>query len=754
MRKGMLRAGLIGATMVGALALCAGNTRAATPEEQALIEQASGHWAFAPLARPKLPALGHPEPLGSPVDAFALSRLQSVGLEFSPPAGRGDLLRRVSFDLLGLPPALEDVGRFLADKSPDAYARLLESMLANPHYGEAWGRHWLDVVRFAETAGFNADPARPLAYKYRDYVVRAFNDDKPYDRFVQEQLAGDELFPNRRDALVATGYLLMWPDESNASDVLLARQDGLNDLTANVGQVFLGLSVGCAQCHDHKFDPISQRDFYSLQSFFTGIVRNDRVPIGTHLELSSYRQEVAAWSEQTAALRRELFEIEQAARAEASHEKRLKFPTVVLEALDTWPDERTTLQQQLAFFSERQIEVKEAELLKKLTAEQKTRRGQIKQDLKQLKRQHPRHSEWLDAMAAVEVSSKPPATFLLDGGSYRKPLDEVAATFPTALRDVGGNFDERPTVAAATSGRRTFLASWLTDPRNPLVARVMVNRIWLHHFGRGLVSDANDFGTQGAPPTHLQLLDWLAAEFVESGWSIKHMHRLILTSNVYRQSTYRRTIDEPSTAAAEIDPDNQLYWSYPRRRLSAEQIRDGLLTAANLLNRKMYGPGVRPPLPPKFSSREAWKVSKEPCERNRRSVYIYAKRNLRYPLLQAFDFPDMHESCAVRSETTIAPQALMLLNSQLVLDASQAFAHDLLRRHGGRFCEAVVDDAYLAALGRTPDPDEARAATAFVEQQTALSDTGTEHPTVDTVQVGLADLCHVLFNSNEFIYVE
>lgn len=727
-------------------------------EEQALIEEAQGHWAFEPIVRPAVPSVEHGELIRNPIDAFILSRLEAEGLSFSPPAGRHELLRRLSFDLVGLPPAPISIERFAHDQSSGAYARLVESLLSSAHYGEAWGRHWLDLVRFAETAGFNADPPRPLAYKYRDYVVRAFNEDKPYDRFIEEQLAGDEMYPDRQDALVATGYMLMWPDESNASDVLLARQDGLNDLTANVGQVFLGLSVGCAQCHDHKFDPISQRDFYTLQSFFTGIVRDDRVPVGSRSKLDAYREQLADWNNQTASLCRELHEIEQTAEAKASHVKRLKFPEIVLEAIDTRPDERTPYQRQLAFFSERQIDVKEKQLLGKMTKAQQVRRQELKQALKELQQERPKPPRWLDAMTAVETAAEAPPTFLLAGGSYRSPQDEVHPVFPTVLRGKWADaaLDVEP--GFATSGRRTLLTRWLTDRDHPLVARVMVNRIWQHHFGRGLVGDANDYGTQGAPPSHPELLDWLAAEFVEGGWSIKHMHRLIADSSVYRQSTYRRAADETPPPAAEVDPDNRLYWCRLRRRLSAEQIRDALLAAADQLNSQMYGPGVRPELPPNFSSRESWKVSEDVSQRNRRSVYIYAKRNLRYPLLEAFDFPDMHESCAARAQTTIAPQALMLLNSNLVLASAEAFARALLADQGDAQLESIVESAYLASLGRSPLAEEVEQGAEFIRRQVELveasqADAEAENPT-DSLATAVADFCHVLFNSNEFIYLE
>ncbi len=340
------------------------------PEEQT-------HWSFRPVKRASVPEVRHKELVRNPIDAFLLARLEEKGLSFSAPAGKRDLLRRVKFDLLGLPPTPQEVDEFLADDAGDAYERLIERLLASPHYGEHWGRYWLDIVRYAETAGYNADPLRPLSWKYRDYVIRALNADTSFDRFVQEQIAGDEIFPDNPQALLATGYILMWPDESNASNILQARQDALNDLTGNVGAVFLGVSIGCAQCHDHKFDPLPQKDFYRLQAFFSGILRGDKAPVGTQTQLAEYSRQLAIWLEQTAAVRDELHQLEQAARIKTTAERRLKFPAIVLDAIDTLPANRTVYQRQLAFFSERQLEIKPETVTASLSPEQKLRRVEL-----------------------------------------------------------------------------------------------------------------------------------------------------------------------------------------------------------------------------------------------------------------------------------------------------------------------------------------------------------------------------------------
>jgi hypothetical protein len=452
----------------------------------------------------------------NPVDAFLLSRLERAGLTFSPVASKNELIRRAKFDLLGLPPTPQEIAGFLGDDAEDAYERLIDRFLASPHYGEHWGRYWLDVVRYAETAGYNADPLRPLSWKYRDYVIRAFNHDTPYDRFILEQLAGDELFPDDANALIATGYILLWPDESNASNILLARQDSLNDLTANIGSVFLGASIGCAQCHDHKFDPLPQVDFYRLQAFFSGIVRNDRAPLGTPAELTAYHEKMSVWLAETAALRDELHQLELASRVKAAGDRRMKFPTVVLEAIDTASENRTTYQRQLAFWSERQMDIKEEVVTNDLSREQKQRRAELRTQLKDWDRQKPQPPAEETGMIVGEMQAVPPPTHRLAAGSYDKPLEEVAPGFLSVLFPKGNSAAQVTAPTRQTSGRRTALARWLADPTNALTPRVIVNRVWQGHFGKGLVENANDFGSQTAPPTHPELLDWLAWNFASS----------------------------------------------------------------------------------------------------------------------------------------------------------------------------------------------------------------------------------------------
>ena len=745
-------------------------------------EAERNHWAFQPVSRPSVPVVA-PTRGSQPhneVDAFILALLVKDGMSLSAPADKLTLLRRVKFDLVGLPPTPEEAAEFLADESPEAYEQLVERLLASPHYGEAWGRMWLDVVRFAETAGFNADPARPLAYKYRDYVIRAFNRDLPFDRFLQEQLAGDELFPDDGEALAATGYCRMWPDESNASNIHLARQMALDDLTGHLGAAVLGLSIGCAQCHDHKFDPILQTDFYQLQAFFSGIVLEDKVPVGKHEQLAEYRRQQQQWFDETADVRHELHEIEKAARIKMAGDKRMKFPADVLAAIDCVPEERSAMQRQLAFWSERQMEYKNDDLPKHIAEDKKTRREELIALLAEAKQKQPKPPHEANVMAVAELSTTPPKTHLLETGSYDKPLAELAPHFPSILRREATL--NPPTITPPnerSSGRRSELARWLTAVDHPLTHRVWVNRIWQGHFGKGLVETANDFGVQTPKPQHAELFDWLTSEFIASGFSTKHLHRLIVLSATYRQAgalkngtsnngtegtngTDGKLAEFPaSSSPSTVNLQPSTYSAFPRQRLSSERIRDAWLVASGNFNDTMFGTGVRPELPPNFGGAANWKVG-DPPDRVRRSVYIYAKRNLPYPLMAAFDFPDMHEACGCRTKTTIAPQALMLLNSGLIVNAAKQLASRSKDEAGSADPAARIGRAWQITFGRSPSDHETQAAMKFTAaQQQIIADSDTTRagesvhtPTEADIEAAFVDLCHALLNANEFLFVE
>jgi hypothetical protein len=731
-------------------------------QKQSQHVRESLNWSFRSIRRPNVPNVVARERIRTPIDAFILRRLESQSLTLSPPAPPAELIRRAKFDLLGLPPTPDEIDAFARDSSVDAYDRLVDRLLADPHYGESWGRMWLDLVRFAETAGYNHDPVRPLAWKYRDYVIRAFNTDTPYDRFLCQQLAGDELFPDDVDAQIATGYLRMWPDESNASVVALARQDALNDLTANVGSVFLGISIGCAQCHDHKFDPIKQHDFYRLQAFFAGIVPVEQAPIGGSDELADYRRRLDHWLAKTRPVRDELYRVTSTARARAASERRKRFPADVLAAIDTPADERTALEQQLFFWSDRQIAVTERQILAQMSPQDRKRLPELRRKVAALEASRPQPPILADIMATAEVPGPIPATFLLAGGSYDKPLREVQPGFLSVLSELPEPAAKIAPPLAGVTGRRTALARWLTGADNPLVARVIVNRVWQGHFGRGLVENANDFGTQTAPPTHPELLDWLARQFVASGWDIKALHRLIMTSEVYRQSSYRHRADEPLPLAAKIDGENRLYWHHDRRRLTAEQIRDALLSVSGRLNEKLEGSSIRPPLPKSYPKSDAWRVTRSRPEQDRRSVYIFAKRNLPFPLLKAFDLPDMHESCARRTSTIISPQALALFNNEFVVECGEALARRIVRAEVSENWRSRMARAYRATFGRGPSDDEITDALNFLRSQASrvppdherIADDGDARPDETALRTAFGDLCHTLLNANEFLFVE
>ncbi len=730
----------------GLLAVCCATTGYAAEGEITAAER--DHWAFRSVTRPAVP---HVETeVATPIDAFIAAELQARGLTMTAEADRRTLIRRLKLDLLGLPPTPDEVERFIADDSEGSYGRLVDRYLADPHYGERWARFWLDLVRYADTAGYKSDEDRPLAYRYRDYVVRSMNENLPYDRFVAEQLAGDEIDPANEDAIVATGYLRLWPDESNASDVQKARQDALNDITGNVGAAFLGLTLGCAQCHDHKFDPILQTDFYELQAYFAGIVPEDRVLVSHSEALAEHEEQFAEWSKQADPLRKELYELELPARNKVSHTKRLKFPADVLEAIDARPEERTTRQRQLAFWAERQVdkEIKESELEKHLSESDRARRKALAAQLAALDASKPKAPPAVQAMAVVDSDAGPAESFLLITGTHDSAYDEVRPKGLSILEPISMASESVPVSRPGSSGRRAALAAWLTDPANPLPARVMANRVWQGHFGQGLVANANDFGVQTPEPVLSKLLDWLSAEFVDSGWDVKHLHRLIVTSAAYRQESARNDADPAALAA---DPENTLFWHFPRRRLDAEAIRDSLLLVSGRLGESMYGPGVRPELPEGFQTGEPWEVNKVSQDRDRRSVYVYAKRNLPHPFLAAFDLPDMHESCGCRVTTTTAPQALTLLNDAHVLAAAKALATRVLSSSDSQDPARLIDVAFTLTLGREPQDEELTAALDFLLQQEERVREDGESAARD---VAVTDLCHALLNANEFLYLE
>lgn len=623
-----------------------------------------GHWAFVKRAVPAIPAFAtaSDQTWGrQPVDAFILQRLQKEGLKPSPQADRATLIRRAYFDLLGMPPSPSEVAAFVADKAPDVWPKLVERLLASPHYGERWGQHWLDVVRFAETDGFEYDTHRIGAWRYRDYVIRAFNDDKPYDRFVTEQLAGDELDPQNEELQIAAGFNRLGPLRKNAGnqEVASSRNEVLTEMTNVVGAAFLGVTIGCARCHDHKFDPVRQSDYYRIQAYFAAVHDKDVVK--------------ATPAEQTA----------RKAKAEPI-EKEIAKLNGALNKLKA-KDDATTLDEQEA----------------------------LKKKMEALQEQLPAP---LPAVHSVVNSpEKKSPIHLLTRGEYTAKGKSVG------MRPLGVLLpDGAPELPETTEKPRAELAKWIVAPDNPLTARVLVNRVWQYHFGRGIVATANDFGRMGARPSHPELLDYLANEFVAHGFSIKRIHRLILHSNTYQQSSQSPADPALRALALQKDPENKWLWRFNRQRLEAEQLRDAMLAVAGTLNPKQGGPSVMIPIDPGLVTLlykpSQWAPARDSAEYARRSVYLIAKRNLRLPFMEVFDAPDTQASCARRESSTHAPQALELLNGAIANEQAEALAKRL-ETEAGPNLRKQIELGYRLVAGRPARTAEFKAALAFLKTQ-------------------------------------
>jgi hypothetical protein len=717
------------------------------------------HWAFQKVVRPEVPGVANSQQVRNPVDAFIIAELEARKIQPSPAADKTTLIRRASLDLIGIPPTPQEADDFLADKSPQAFARVVDRLLASPHYGERWARHWLDLARYAESEGFKADETRPNAWRYRDYVIQSLNSDKPYDRFVREQIAGDELWPGDPAAQIATAFNRHYPDESNARNLMQRRQEILNDITDTVGAVFTGMTYACARCHDHKFDPILQTDYYRLQAFFANTAARDDVPLVAAERLKEHREKLAIWEEKTHAIREEMESIEAPHRNAIVKDYFEKYPTEIQAILNKPEGERNPFERQMAWKAKQYLDPKSHEYIADAAAVAGKLKGDAKQRWQELKKQlnefadlHP--GELPVGSAMTDIGREAPKTFLLSRGLFDKPKEEV----PPGLMQILYSGDAQAATSGVTTGRRTALANLLADPQNPLTARVMVNRVWHHHFGRGIVGTPSDFGLRGDRPTHPQLLDWLTSEFVRSGWSLKSLHRLIMTSSTYQQSS------ASSAAAAKLDPENKLLWRFPRQRLEGEAIRDSALAVAGMLNPKMGGPSIFPELPTGMPTpRGGWKVNDDANERNRRSVYVFVRRNTRYPMFDSFDMPDPHESCSRRNVTTSPIQALTLLNSKQTLEWAQGLAGRVLD-NAGTSMQRQIETSFRLAYGRLPDKSERRMAEGFFQShRVVLAERITQgdkpampagvSESVEPIQAAvLVDFCHALINANEFVY--
>jgi len=640
-------------------------------------------WAFQPAHKPAIPAISADNQVLTPVDAFVLARLEQRGWKPAQPASRPQWIRRVYFDLIGLPPAPEEIAAFEADRKPGAHERVVERLLNSRHYGERWAQHWLDVVRYAESEGYEYDRHVPDAWRFRDYVIDSLNRDKPFGRFIREQLAGDELVgsdaaaknagglpdPRSTELLSASIFHRLGPVRRNAGnpDIALSRNEVLTERTDIIGVAFLGLTVGCARCHDHKLDPITQKDYYRLQAY------------------------LAATEENNIAL-------------------------VPKADQDAWKAESKRVKEAVAKIKKR---------LGKATGAQKTK---LQTELKAIEAQRPAPLPTIPATA--DDFEKRTAIHVLKRGIWEKKGE------PVGPRPLGALVEEElAELPADASHPRLRLADWIASPANPLTARVIVNRLWQHHFGAGLVATVNDFGSRGGVPSHPELLDWLASTLVENGWRLKPLHRLMVLSGTYRQASRTINADKMET----VDPENRLLWRFNRRRLSAEEARDAMLAVSGRLNLRHGGPSVMVPvdegLIKLLYKPEQWRVTEDASEHNRRSVYLIAKRNLRLPFMETFDAPALQSSCARRETSTHAPQSLEMLNGALSNDLAAAFAERLARETGGD-APHLIERACRLAFGRPPSKEEFQIASAYLRDGSPK------------------EFALAMFNLNAFLYVE
>ena len=681
------------------------------------------HWAFQPISRVAPPEVKNEFAVLNSIDRFILAALETNQLTLAPRATREQLIRRVTFDLIGLPPTPKEIDDFVQDTSPTAYEKLIDRLLASPHYGERWGRHWLDLARFAESDGFEHDAIRPHSWRYRDYVIKSFNADKPYDRFVREQIAGDELFPKEPDALIATGFNLLGPDMVDSADQIQRRLNTLNDMTDTTSLVFLGQTLGCARCHNHKMEPFSQRDYYQFQAFFAPAKFQRDLVVSTDTENAAQKAELAKYNARTKSQQEEIERIEAPHRERLHAEKLAKLSPEAQQAHNTPKEKRTVEMENQIQETADLLKITDAELVKGMSTQEKNRRAELVYALKRI----AKPAGLPLAMALQNSNGVPAKTFVLGRGDYNDPRDEVKPTFPEILNTSTNGAAKN----VASEARRTALANWIASPENPLTARVMVNRIWQHHFGRGIVPMPSEFGTRAEPPTHPELLDWLAREFIAHGWSIKQMHKLIMLSATYQQSS------QASAEALSRDPENKWLSHQNRLRLEGEVIRDSLLAISGQLNPKVGGPSVFPPIPADITrTSKNWTTSTNTQEYSRRSLYVFARRNLRFPFLEVFDAPDSNLSCAARGHSTTAPQSLTLLNSDEIMLAAKATAARVSKESGT--AEQQVALAYRLTLGREPTAKERELTNGFL---------ATSHG-------GMEELCRALFNLNSFVYVD
>jgi hypothetical protein len=766
-----------------------GDVQPVSPTKAA--QSASQLWSYQPVKRPDVPTVQQKDWVRTPIDAFILSQLEVKGIKPSPNADRATFIRRATLDAWGVIPTPDAVKAFVGDPSPDAYEKLVDRLLASPHYGERQARRWLDLARYADSTGFENDRTRGNMYRYRDYVISAFNNDKPYDQFVKEQIAGDEIAPGNQDVMVATGFLAGYPDNHNARDLVGRKYQITTDMTDTVGAVFLAQTVACARCHNHKFDKISEKEYFQLQAFFANTSEVSSIPAKIGPDEIAYQKQMADWEEKAKdviAERKALIDTFRPEGIKYYHERYMTDaqasifkPKDQWTAFDRWINHRVdyiTTDESIASFLEMAGANPKAKEYKQEYADDLAKYKKLNEELKKFDKYKPtKGSDTFTAMTELGQPDSPP-TFLLFGGNNDKPLEEVQPGFPQAIAN-----GEQPVIVptATSSGRRTALANWIASPTNPLTARVFVNRVWAQYFGHGIVETVSDFGKAGAKPTNPELLDYLADNFVKGGWDVKKLHRQILLSSVYRESSdYRED-------AYKADPENKLLAVFPRVRMEAEEIRDSLLAAAGKLDDDTVGgPSVFPPVPKGLNAGALWQTSKDAHDFNRRSIYTFTRRSVPYPLLDSFDMASPQQVHSKRVATTTALQALTLYNDDQVFGWSRALAARVIREAGDNE-SARLDRLYQLLFARNPDAEEKSTLLAFLDSQekviqekpvvrekpasdkpagdkAAGDKTGdgkpaaaapaevTAQPPISPREAAFIDLVHTVANSNDFAY--
>ena len=747
-------------------------------------------WAFRKPVREPVPSVDAPQVAGSPVDvarwsgnpvdAFLKKALNKEGLEPAPRADRGTLIRRAYLDLVGLLPPSEEVEAFVGDPAENAFAKLVDRLLASPHYGERWARHWLDVARYADSGGYEHDYDYPHAWRYRDYVVRAFNEDKPYDQFIREQLAGDELDEVTDDSLIATGFNRVGPTVGfREKDNPQYRYNYLDDMIGTTGRAFMGLTVNCARCHDHKFDPIPQRDYYKMLATFFPFVKYE-FPLAPPEEVAEFEARKAEIDAEIKPLEEKIKDLEAPYRKLAFQKKLATFPEEIQLAVRASEAERTPGQKLLAD-QVTAIRVSVDTVADRFKPEDRAAIDSLKAQIEELKKQMPpelpramavRDGDYRfapDGLGDEKLPGKgeredygeiagsflpeagkpfvPPTAYLLPSGSHLVKGNPVEPGFLRVLTRGDEPTAVPPTGENISSGRRRALAEWIASPEHPLTARVMANRVWHFHFGRGIVATPSNFGRTGDAPLYPQLLDWLATEFVRREWSIKSMHRLLMTSEAYQMAS---AYDHRGNR--EKDPSGKHLWRYPERRLEAEVIRDIVLDASGKLNRELGGEPFFPPIPEAVRlsfPKGKWEMNEQGPAVWRRSIYSYWKRGLRYPMFEVFDQPDPNVTCEKRNRTTVPTQALTLLNNEFVLQQAKYFA-ERVAAEAGEGGAARIRRAYQIALSRGPDGDELDRNLTFLAKQAEYH---RGRGDADSDATALVDLCDVILNLSEFVYL-